>query len=129
MNEMELQVQELEHVEELIKIADKTNPIVEPIYMITLSDGTKLGNLHMNGTCYVADRDIPESVFLNNCSPVTIYDGTDTVTYDHMVYQSLKQFEEGKFYFSLRELTSQELFEMRTNSNVEYIAMMSDVEL
>ena len=47
----------------------------DKIYKITLSDGTVLDNLRLNGNNFISSSEIDESVFDGNCSIVTINDG------------------------------------------------------
>ena len=44
----------------------------EKIYKITLGDGTEISNLKLNGNNFISTETIEESVFADNCSPVTI---------------------------------------------------------
>ena len=48
----------------------------EKIYKITLGNGTEISNLKLNGNNFISTEKIEESVFADNCSPVTISDGT-----------------------------------------------------
>ena len=47
----------------------------EKRYMITLADGTEIGDLRLNGNNFISERPIDEHVFSDNCSPVTISGG------------------------------------------------------
>ena len=46
----------------------------EKIYKIILGDGTEISNLKLNGNNFISTEKIEESVFADNCSPVTISD-------------------------------------------------------
>lgn len=56
----------------------------EKIYKITLGDGTEISNLKLNGNNFISTEKIEESVFADNCSPVTISDGTTETVHPNM---------------------------------------------
>ena len=65
----------------------------EKIYKITLGDGTEISNLKLNGNNFISTEKIDESVFVDNCSPVTISDGvSDTVHPNMELVQIVEQF-------------------------------------
>ncbi len=101
----------------------------DKIYKITLSDGTIISNLRMNGNNFISSESIEMSMFTGNCSPVVINDGTDDITYSNMeLVQIIEQFP-GEHWFVLRELSEEEIAKMKTQSDIEYIAMMTGVAL
>ena len=89
----------------------------DKIYKITLSDGTVLDNLRLN-----------ESVFDGNCSIVTINDGEkDEVHMNMELVQIIKVND--KYWFVLRDVPETELAFVKMQSDIEYVAMMSEIEL
>ena len=108
----------------------------EKIYTITLADGTELTNLRLNGNNFISESPIDTAVFQGNLSPVTIYDGdgdTDDGKVHYEIHENMEFMGEtrvGDLYgFILRDISGEKLAEMKLRSDVEYIAMMCDVEL
>ena len=98
-------------------------------YTIFLADGTQIPGCRLNGNNYIVEGEIDESIFDANLSPLIIL-GTDesSLTYRHAgLVQSVKCGDETWMIF--RELTSQELREQKARADIEYIAMMADIEL
>lgn len=58
------------------------------MYTITLSNGTKLENLILNGNNFIAPSEIADSVFDGNLGTVTISDGEKEDVYTDMVLLS-----------------------------------------
>ena len=98
-------------------------------YSITLSDGTELSGLMLNGNNFISESWISESVFENNCSPVIISDGEFTEMHDNMELVQILQEYPNQWRFVLRDLSQDELDRMKIQSDIEYIAMMADIEL
>lgn len=97
-------------------------------YVISLADGTLLKNLKMNGNNFVSRERIEPSVFLGNCTTVTIDDGTNVETHNNMELVQLTKVN-NEFWFVLRELTARELEQIKIQSDIEYVAMMTGVEM
>lgn len=101
------------------------NPI---IYTITLSDGTKLENLTLNGNNFVSKEVRIKEEFEDNLSPVTISDGVQQYTYENMELVHLQKYGED-YYFILRKIPKDVLEKMKIRSDMEYLAMMTGVDL
>lgn len=101
---------------------------MDKIYSITLSDGTKLENLRLNGNNFISAVPVTKEMFDGNCGKVTVSDGETEEVYENL---DLVQITEngGEYWFILRSLTPDELFRIKMQSDIEYIAMMADVEL
>lgn len=101
----------------------------EKIYKITLGDGTEISNLKLNGNNFISTETIEESVFADNCSPVTISDGiTETVHPNMELVQIVEQIPR-EYWFVLRDISEEEFARTKMQSDIAYIAMMSNVEL
>ena len=95
----------------------------DKIYKITLSDETVLDNLRLNGNNFISSSEIDESVFDGNCSIVTINDGEkDEVHMNMELVQIIK-------VNVLRDVPETELAFVKMQSDIEYVAMMSEIEL
>lgn len=100
----------------------------ERIYKITLADGTVIDNLRMNGNNYISDTELTADMFLGNLSTVTINDGERDVVYKNMSLVQIVKYDE-EYWFILRTMTKRELQDLKNRSDIDYIAMMTDVEL
>lgn len=100
----------------------------EKTYTITLADGTIIDNLRLNGNNYISSREIVESAFLDNCSPVVISDGENEEFHENMELANISNYN-GEYWFVLRDLSKNELERIKMQADIEYIAMMSDIEL
>ena len=76
-------------------------------YSITLSDGTVLGALELNGNNYIADGLIDDTVFAGKLGKITISDGEHTETYEDMVLLS-NRVENGRSWLVFGQKTQQE---------------------
>lgn len=105
---------------------------MEKSWKITLSDGTKLENLGLNGNNFISEAKITEDDFKGKLSKVTIEgieNGQEVVKeYERMELVQIVHYEDG-YHFVLRELSQDELFKIQTQANLEYLAMMSDIDL
>ena len=78
------------------------------MYTITLANGAELKNLRLNGNNYIANTVIPNSMFDNNLSTVSISDGDSIqVFYNAELIQNIEH--QGESWFILREMSEQEL--------------------
>lgn len=100
----------------------------EKIYRITLADGTILDNLTMNGNNFISEEAIDAIVFDGTCSPIIINDGTSDEIHEHMDLVQIMDVDE-KSWFVLRDIPQKELEQAKLKSDIEYLAMMCDVEL
>lgn len=103
------------------------------MYRIKLSDNTVIDNLLINGNNFVSATELTEADFEGKLSPVTITDletGTEEL-HEHMELVQIinVDYTEGNWYFVLRDLTEDELWRAYVMGNIDYLAMMSDVEL
>ena len=106
---------------------------MEKSWKITLADGTKLENLSLNGNNFVSENEITEDIFNGNLLKVKIEgkteEGQDIIEeHNHMELIQITKYDDG-YYFALRDLTEEELEKMKMQSDIEYLAMMSDIDL
>lgn len=101
----------------------------EKIYKITLGDGTEISNLKLNGNNFISTEKIEESVFADNCSPVTISDGTTETVHPNMELVQIVEQIPGEYWFVLGDISEEEFARTKMQSDIAYIAMMSNVEL
>lgn len=101
---------------------------MEKVYTIVLSDGTEISNLTKNGTNYVSEAPLRKDIFVNNCSPMTIQDGDKSELHENAELLQVMEFK-GKYYLAFRDIPKKELEEARIRSDIDYIAMMSEIDL
>ena len=101
----------------------------EKTFTIVLADGTSLTNLGLNGNNYISSTKVTEDTFAGNLEEVTIEcsDGTTETKTNMDLVQISKVGKE--YWFILRELTAQEIKDAKVQANIEYIAMMADIDL
>lgn len=105
---------------------------MEKSWEITLSDGTTIENLRLNGNNFVSETEIKKEMFDGKLLKVTIEgieDGKKVVNeYKNMELVQIVHYEDG-YYFVLRELSQEEINMAKIQGNIEYLAMMTDVDL
>lgn len=97
-------------------------------YRIVLADGTEINDLRLNGNNFVSDDPIDETIFEGNLSPVTIYHGLVPEVHEHMELVQVTQMHR-EYWFILRDITPEELAAMQVRADIDFLAMMTDVEL
>lgn len=100
------------------------------IYTMTLSDGTVLSDLRMNGNNFISKTEVTKSTFSGKLARVIIDDGETTTEMINAALVQIATYDwaEG-WYFVLRELTPDEIYQAKLRGDVDYLAMMADVEL
>lgn len=100
----------------------------EKTYAITLSDGSVISGLRLNGNNYISDTELNDTQFAGKLSPVVISDGSTTETYTNMELVQLREYE-NEYWFILRELSDKEVADRQLRADIDYISMMSDIQL
>ena len=100
----------------------------EKIYKITLADGTVIDNLRLNGNNYISDKELTADVFLGNLAKVIVNDGERDTVYENMELVQIVKYDE-EYWFVLRTMTKRELQDLKNRADIDYLAMMSDIEL
>ena len=98
-------------------------------FTITLSDGTTLEDLEMNGNNFISASEIDTGVFDDNLSPVVISDGHSEVVHEQMALVQNVRHPDGRYWFILRDVTAEEIANAKLRSDIDFIAMMADIEL
>lgn len=103
---------------------------MEKSFKITLADGTQLKNLKLNGNNYISKTEITEDDFKGKLSKITIENETDKTSeeLEHMELVQIVHYEDG-YYLVLRQLSADEIDKIKTKADIEYLAMMTDVDL
>ena len=101
----------------------------EKRYKITLSNGVILDNLMLNGDNFISELAINTDTFADGLNSVVINDGVSDVVHGAMILVQITTPVGGEWWFVLRDLTEMELRDIKTRSDIEYLAMMGDVVL
>ena len=89
----------------------------EQIYSITLSDGTVLSDLRLNGNNYVSQTEVTEAMFAGKLDTVTITDGETTEVLHDAELVQIAHYTDG-WYFILREIPPERLWQMGVDKNL-----------
>ena len=98
------------------------------IYTITLADDTKIENLSLNGNNFITTEAIDESLFEDNLSPVVINDGENDTVHENMELVQIHQYDD-EYWFILRDISEEELAQIKMQADIAYVAMMAGVTL
>lgn len=102
----------------------------ERTFTIELSNGGRLTHAKQNGTSYIVDETLEESFFDGGLNTVTLTD-EDTGAVSVLVNQTLAylQHESDGTHIGFRNKTQVEVLEERHQAQIDYIAMMADIDL
>ena len=92
---------------------------------IALSNGTELTGLELNGNNYISPEKLTEDTFADGLSPVVI-NGEE---HEQMALVQCIQHADGRTWFILRDVTAEEVANAKLRSDIDFIALMSDVDL
>ncbi len=98
-------------------------------YSVTLADGTVINGLSMNGNNYISKTEISADIFDGNLSSVVVSDGESEETFENMALIHLTSYASGEYWFALRQMSANELERLQLRSDIEYLSMMTGVEL
>ena len=97
-------------------------------YKLVLSNGRTIDNLRMNGNNFVSDSVVTADMFMGGLSPVMLY--CDGIVEEHSNMDLVQITKMGnEYWFVLRDISQKELDEIRIRADVDFIAMMTDIEL
>lgn len=97
-------------------------------YKIILSDGTEIDNLSLNGDNFISATELTDSDFAGKLSNVTIVYGEMEEFHESMELIQCRKYG-SEWWFIIRDIPESKLTEMKNRADIEYIAMMSDIEL
>lgn len=98
------------------------------IYKLTLADGTVIDQLRKNGDNYISTEELTEDMFQGNLFEITVESEDKKETYTNVdLVQITKMASE--YWFVLRPLSDLEIQMDKVTSNIDFLAMMQDVEL
>lgn len=102
------------------------------LWEVTLADGSKISSLTLNGNNFCSDKELTAAQFAGKLASVTCTDGKQSYT---MTNAELVQIlpgsatPDGRCWFVLRELSEAEIFCVRVQAQLDYLALTTDVNL
>lgn len=101
---------------------------MKEICSITLSDGRVLDNIEYDGSYFHASDKIDKNIFVGNCSPFSVHIGEEDQLHEHAELAVFRETDNG-VHFRFRDLTKKDVQQKKIEANLEYLAMMLDVDL
>lgn len=98
------------------------------IYTIVLENGTRIEDLTLNGNNFVSKTKIEPEIFDRNLGQVTISDGETIEEHFNMQLIQITQMKD-EWWFILRDIPEDEIKNAKLRADVDFIAMMTDVEI
>ena len=99
------------------------------IFTVELSNGTIISNLKLNGNNFISDTEITEEMFAGGLSALYISgDKGTSYTINHAKLIQIMEYE-GAWWFILDRMPAEELLFEKISSDIDYIAMMADIDL
>ena len=102
-------------------------PMPEKIYKITLANGTVIDNLRLNGNNFISETEVTKEMFEHNLGSVLIEDGETVEEHGNMDLVQIMKYND-EWWFVLRDISEAELREAKLRSDLDYLAMMTDIE-
>lgn len=108
---------------------------MEKAYSITLSNGIIINNLQINGNIFITDEYIDPQVFGKVFTKIKVdTPNIDGDEYEMFIYENaylylVSNTEDEGTWFALATKTKEELQQAKLRSDIDYIAMISDIEL
>lgn len=106
------------------------------IYTLTLSNGKVFSELRASGSCFVSKNKVAAEDFSGGLKSVTVRPIPETPDEDAGVVQTLKACKlgrvfmvDGEYYFWLEVPTQEELGRLQDRADLDYVALMTGVEL
>lgn len=92
---------------------------------IELSNGLVIQDLEINGNCLISENNINDELLTDDMLSVIVIDG---ITYKNVTL--VRKWTQGnKTWLALRQKSEDEIWKEQYESNLDYIAMMSNVDL
>lgn len=95
---------------------------------IILADGTTLDNIEYDDFYFTASYKIDKNIFSGNCSPFTVRIGDEDIIHRHAELAVFRETDDGAA-FRFRDLTAKDVAQRKMEANLEYLAMMLDIDL
>ena len=105
------------------------------MYKVTLSNGHIITGLRVNGNTFISSGEVTPEIFAGGLGRVVVScDGEETGdfpvsgVYEHCRLDLCRKVG-NEYWFVFAEMSREELERLQTQGNIDYIAMMTGVEL
>ena len=105
-------------------------------FTVTLADGTSIGGLGLNGNNFISKTEVTPEMFAGKLGHVTITGPEEADAagllgeHEHMeLIRCQKDDALGGWAFVIRDIPAEKLEKLKTRGDIEYLAMMMDVDL
>lgn len=102
--------------------------MVKNLYSVTLENGVAIDNLIMNGNNFISKVPVTEELFDGNLGTVTISDGSKEEVHKNMDLVQITE-KDNEWWFVLRDMSNDELERAKLRSDLDYLWMMSNIEV
>lgn len=110
-------------------ISDMDENPIGLIYTMTLENGTKIENLRANGTYLVSNDPIDENIFDGNLGEVTITNQIENMHFENLLLVKPIIKRNDGYYFGFKEISKSELEQAKLRSDIDYLSMMSNIDI
>lgn len=100
----------------------------EKLYTIILENGNKIENLYLGGNTFISEVPIDPNIFNKNLARVIVSNGEYEEIHENMELAYFSE-KEGKWYFVLLDIPKSKIEAAKIRSDLDYLAMMLDVEI
>ena len=103
-------------------------------FTVKLADGTQLGGLELNGNNFISKAEVTPATFAGKLSKVTISGDAEADEagligeHQNMELVQVKKYG-AEYWFILRDMSASELERLKARGDIDYIAMMTGVQL
>ena len=101
---------------------------MDKLYTVRLHDGTNIEGLRKNGDNYISKKELRPDIFNENLIEIVEVSDDRTEHYNMMKLAQLTKTGD-EWWFSFIPLNNYELLEIKIKSDIEYIAMMTDIDI
>lgn len=108
-------------------------------YTLTLSDGSKLENLQLNGNNFLSETEVTPATFAGKLSEVRITASstpTEPLPYPETMHDAelvqitpASEPPDGRWWFILREIPADDLFKAKIRAQLDFLALSTDINL
>lgn len=101
---------------------------MDKLYTVILHDGSTIEDLRKNGDNYISKKELSPDIFSENLIEIIEVSDDKTEHYYMMKLAHLTKTGD-EWWFSFIPLNNYELLEIKIKSDIEYIAMMTDIDI
>ena len=97
-------------------------------YTIILADGSSIKDLRLNGNNFISKAKLTPEIFEGKLTRVIIFDGSVEEVHTNMELVQITKVEK-EYWFVLRDISEEELIWAKIRADIDYLSMMTNVEI